>query len=138
MNRSAFGFCALIAIAALPSCVHPHASRGHHPPAPVAVHEPAPPPHAPAHGYRQKHHHQGVDLVFDSRLGVYGVVGMADYFFSGDHFYRLVDAAWQVSVRIDGGWVTARSTALPKGLAAKPAKARARGKSKRAHPAKHR
>ncbi len=138
MHRRLCAFSVLVALAALPGCVHPHHPRGHRSPAPPAVHEPGPPPHAPAHGYRHKHRENGAELAFDSRLGLYAVVGWEDHFFSEGHFYRLVDSIWQVSVRIDGGWVTARSTALPKGLAAKPAKARARGKSKRAHPAKHR
>ncbi len=40
-----------------------------------------PPSHAPAHGYRNKEHKQrykGIDLVFDTGLGVYVVVDMAD------------------------------------------------------------
>ncbi len=60
-----------------------------------------PPPHAPAHGYRHKHYH---DLMFDSGLGVYIVVGRPDYYFWDKRYYRYYDGYWQFSSKIDGRW----------------------------------
>ena len=90
MLRTLGILCALGALALLLGCFHPygharHRLGGH---APVMVHAPGPPSHAPAHGYRHKHAHHGVELVFDSAFGVYGVVGMSDHFFHAGHFYR--------------------------------------------------
>ncbi|MEE9551944.1 MAG: hypothetical protein V3V89_02760, partial [Gammaproteobacteria bacterium] len=48
-----------------------------------------PPPHAPAHGYRHKHH--GHDLEFDSHLGVYVVVGLASVYFLDGLYYKVTD-----------------------------------------------
>ena len=77
-----------------------------------------PPPHAPAHGYRQKQA-DGMELVFDSKLGVYVVVGLPDcYYFDGCYF-RLQDDNWQMSVSIDGAWKPAKVKSIPAGLKAK-------------------
>jgi hypothetical protein len=127
MCRFARALCAAVALVALPSCVHHHHHDGHHFPARVGVTEPGPPPHAPAHGHRHKRHHHGLDLVFDSHLGVYAVVGWNDHYFHEDHFYRLVDGIWQVSVRIDGGWAATKPSRLPPGLARKGGKTKRRG-----------
>ena len=95
-----------------------------------------PPPHAPAHGYRHKHvsHGSSVDLVFDSGLGVYVVVGWPDHYWRDDHYYRWVDGTWMVSVKLDGGWISCGSSRLPPGLVAKHG---VHGKKKWKHPAKH-
>jgi hypothetical protein len=134
MSRSLRALCALLLLAAFPSCVHHNYHRGR--PAPVVLSKPGPPPHAPAHGYRHKHHHHGVELVFDSQLGVYVVVGWEEHFFYKDHFYRLVNGRWELSARLDGGWGKVKSGKLPKGLAKKRAKGK-HGKGKHRHPAKH-
>ena len=97
-----------------------------------------PPPHAPAHGYRHQHRtHAGhVELVFDSGLGLYLVVGSPGYYWHDDHYYRQVHGAWQMSVRLDRGWSSARAKSLPPGLAKKAS--RGKGHKKRGpHPAKH-
>ena len=86
---------------------HGEAHRGH-----------GPPPHAPAHGYRHKHHAHGgdVELVFDSGLGVYVVVGWPDYYWHSDHYYRWNDGGWMISARLDGGWATCSDSNVPGGL----------------------
>ena len=122
------------AIAVLPACVtHHHHGRV---PAAVVAHEPGPPPHAPAHGYRHKHatHDGGIDLVFDSGLGLYVVVGRPGYYFHRDRYYRQVESGWRVSMRIDTGWAVLTLQELPPGLARKAAKSKRRGP----HPAKRR
>ena len=73
-----------------------------------------PPPHAPAHGYRQ--HHQGADLAFDSKLGVYLVVGYSDHFYSDGHFLRFHGDSWQVSSSLRGPWGACSPASLPPGL----------------------
>ena len=87
----------------------------------VVVAEPergGPPPHAPAHGYRRKHQvaSQDVDLVFDSGLGVYVAVGFPGVYFQADHYFRYVDASWQISLRPDSGWTVASKERVPPGL----------------------
>ena len=108
--------------------VHDHARR----PAAVVVKAPGPPPHAPAHGYRHKQHTQNgaVELVFDSKLSLYVVVGWPGYYFHSGSFYRQIDGRWHVSARLHSGWVTAAPKKLPPGLAK-------RGGKKGRHPAKH-
>ncbi|MCX4189573.1 hypothetical protein [Methylophaga sp. OBS3] len=76
-------------------CVHHH------------YHEPeyqrgGPPPHAPAHGYRHKHYNH--DLEFDSRLGVYAVIGRPDYYYWDSRYYRYYDGYWQFAADLDGRW----------------------------------
>ncbi len=145
MRRALLLLCATIAVTAMSGCVRHHHHRARNAPAAVVVSKPGPPPHAPAHGHRHKHHHHGVELVFDAHLGVYVVVGRDDVFFHRDHFYRIVDGGWQVSVRLDDGWAHAHHGKLPKGLSKKAHGAKHHGKghhrAKRRrdghHPAKH-
>ena len=75
-----------------------------------------PPPHAPAHGYRNKHkshHPSGVEIVFDSERGVHVAVGFPDVFFHEGRFYRHLDGHWQVSVKADGGWSVVAGGGVP-------------------------
>lgn len=93
-----------------------------------------PPPHAPAHGYRR--HHHGVELTFDTQLGVYVVMGRSNYFFIDGHYLRIRGDAWEVSTTLRGPWRPCPRTWLPAGLLkGHPAKAKARVR-KRSHPAK--
>ena len=117
MNRPTLALLVALAAFAPLACTHidiPYPLEGR-------VERAGPPPHAPAHGYRQKHHARGgdIELVFDSGLGVYVVVGWPGHYWHDDHYYRDVDGAWQVSVRLDGGWSAAPSRKLPPGLAKK-------------------
>ena len=63
-----------------------------------------PPSHAPAHGYRAKHqgsHGSGeIDLVFDSALGVYLVVGVPDRYYWNGHYLRIEGGQWAASVEL--------------------------------------
>jgi hypothetical protein len=85
--------------------------HGGPPPRRAAVRIPGPPPHAPAHGYRHKHH--GRDLVFDSAVGVYVVVGMPDLWWFDGHYVRWTGARWELGVEIDGPWRVAQVGAVP-------------------------
>jgi hypothetical protein len=107
--------CAL-SLVALGCVVVDGGGRGshHHRPAARA---PGPPPHAPAHGYRHKH--GGRDLVFDSQLGVYAVVGLPDVWFSGGHYVRWYGGRWEIGVEMGGPWRVAQLDAVPYKLRAK-------------------
>jgi len=96
-----------------------------------------PPPHAPAHGYRHKHHRDGVNLVFDSGLGVYVVADWPGYYWHVDRYLRWAAGEWRVSQRIDGVWVVVASDRLPRKLVAKHGKKAHRHKKRHSVPAKH-
>lgn len=74
-----------------------------------------PPPWAPAHGYRTKHP-SGVDLVFDSGLGVYVVVDLPGVYFHGDRFYRQANGGWGIAGGPGGPWVAVAERDIPPGL----------------------
>jgi hypothetical protein len=69
-------------------CVHSH--HHHHQP---RYSKAGPPPWAPAHGYRHKH--QGMDLIFDARLGVYAVTGHPHIYFHDGHYFRPASSHWE-------------------------------------------
>lgn len=77
-----------------------------------------PPAHAKAHGYRNKQV-AGVELVFDSRLGVYVVVGHTDCYYHDGYFYRQRGGLWEMSLKPDSGWASVSIKSLPAGLQAK-------------------
>lgn len=81
-------------------------SRGH-----------GPPPHAPAHGYRRKTRH-GVEIVYDSGLGVYVVVELPGHYYHDDKYYRKHGGRWEISIDIDGPWTVIAEAKLPVGLRA--------------------
>ena len=85
-----------------------------------------PPPHAPAHGYRQKH--QGVELVYDSGRGVYVVVELPNHFYFGGHYYRHGETQWEIGVHVDGPWEVVAEESLPKGLRGKKGKGKPKGR----------
>jgi hypothetical protein len=74
-----------------------------------------PPAHAPAHGYRRKQV-AGMELVFDSSLGLYVVVGLSDHYYSDGYFYRLRGGLWETSQKPDIGWKVVSESSLPVGL----------------------
>ena len=76
-----------------------------------------PPPHAPAHGYRYKH--QGHDVVYDSNLNVYVVVGLQDYYFYNNYYYKYDHDRWYYSKDLDRDWRDYKESKLPPGLAKK-------------------
>jgi len=88
-----------------------------------------PPPHAPAHGYRAKH--QNCDLVYDSGLGVYTVVGHRGCYYRDSRFYRRQGDGWTISSSIKGPWRTITISSVPNGLVAereKPEKSHSKKK----------
>lgn len=119
-------------------CALHHHHRRASAPAPRIVAKNGPPPHAPAHGYRYKHTQHGVDLVFDSGIGLYIVVGHTGVYSDGTRYYRLSGDAWQVSLHPRSDWAGMATKDLPRGL-----RVQAKGKAKvkrrgRPHPpAKH-
>ena len=123
--------------AMLGGCVYHHQ---HRPPDEQAeARKGGPPPWAPAHGYRHKHQ-GGVDLVFDSDLEVYVVVGYPGHYFHRDRYYRHVDGHWRIGLSINGLWSRVRLEAVPTGIRHRHEKPKHRGKRGRGHgpPAKHR
>ncbi len=110
---------------ALGGCIHVHDNdrggyRGHH----GRGH--GPPPHAPAHGYRTKHHDR--DLQYDSGLGVYVVVGLPDIFFHDDHYYRWLPDRWELGAGPTGPWRVVTFDHLPGRLRVHKAKHHGKGK----------
>jgi hypothetical protein len=97
-----------------------------------------PPPHAPAHGYRRKHPHDPVELVYDAEVRVYVVLGREAVYWDGRRYLRCSDGGWRVSAYIDGVWAAVSSDEVPALLvarhAAKPGKPDKRGHGP---PAKH-
>jgi len=91
-------------------CVVLDASRGY-------SYASGPPPHAPAHGYRRNH--QGHDLVFDSDLGVYLVVGLANVWFLDGAYFRISGDHWEMSAGTRGPWRVAAASTVPARLYAK-------------------
>jgi hypothetical protein len=75
-------------------------------------HRNSPPPHAPAHGHRYRHDH-GVDLVFDSGVGAYIVLGFDDLFFFNNNYMRFYDGNWHHADRHDGRWRRANDRHVP-------------------------
>ena len=91
-----------------------------------------PPPHAPAHGHRRKHHDSGggSELVFDSELGVYVVVDIPNHYYWDGYYLRIEDGGWYASTNLKGGWKPHASHSLPPGLRKKRAK---HGNAKKHH-----
>ena len=128
----------LAAALPLPACHHHHGGGGPSGPEVVVRDHGGPPPHAPAHGYRHKHKTPDgtINLIFDSGLGVYVVVGWPDHYWHRDHYLRYVEGSWMTSRQIDGGWVTCGSGSVPSGLVQKHARAEQK-RGRWSHPAKH-
>lgn len=77
-----------------------------------------PPPHAPANGYR--YNYLGNDLVYDSSLGVYVVIGRPDVYYYSGLYYRHNHDRWYYSGNLDNKWRTYQGhRALPPGLTKK-------------------
>jgi hypothetical protein len=78
-----------------------------------------PPPHAPAHGYRCKHRHahEDVELVYDSSIQVYVVVGRPQHYFLDGYYFRVTDGGWYSCKSVSGPWVRCSKDRIPPGLA---------------------
>ncbi len=100
---------------------------------------PGPPAHAPAHGHKKKHHNDGPELVFDSGLGVYIVVGSANTYFYNNSYFRYTNGGWEFSVNIGDSWQSADYGHVPPGLhkkhktGHKGSKGKGKGKGKGRH-----
>jgi hypothetical protein len=101
----------LAAILLLPACASHHRGGydGHR------HYHGGPPPHAPAHGYRAKHRHH--DMVYDSRLGAYVVLGYRDHYYHDGWYFRYFDGFWQISAELgDRRWREVDRYRVPEGL----------------------
>ncbi|MEX2205773.1 MAG: hypothetical protein WEF50_06045 [Myxococcota bacterium] len=124
----------VLSAAALAACVAVDSDRMPVPrPGPAKSQGHGPPPHAPAHGYRAKTP-QGVNVVFDTQIGVYVVVDLPGSYWLDDRYYRKATSGWTVSASFDGPWQPCPTAELPKGLqggaSGKPGKSgKAKGKN---------
>jgi len=128
MPRFTALFAALVMTVTVVGCqevvLAPRASK------PVVVRTSGPPSHAPAHGYHRKHR-SGVELRFDTNLGVYIVEGKTDIYYHDGWFIRIRNGVWQASATIGGEWQVRPASWVPPGLRskhhAKKSKKRGRG-----------
>ena len=83
------------------------------PPPETKYYKEGPPPHAPAHGYRHKHH-RGHELVYDSEINAYIVLNVPETYFGNNFYIRLsTDGRWIVSTALEGGWRVAVGNEVP-------------------------
>jgi hypothetical protein len=74
-----------------------------------------------------------VDLVFDSGLGVYMVVGFPDYYYWNGVYLRVDAGQWVQAPYLDAHWTPFPADHVPGGLRARadePGKGNARGHGK--------
>ncbi len=90
-------------------------------------HKKGPPPHAPAHGYRHKNQ-QGVELQFDSGLGVYIVAEMPGIYFHNGLYMQMSDGQWRTSLNINGPWQPEVNGRVPSKLKKIKGKGKSKGK----------
>jgi hypothetical protein len=66
---------------------------------------------------KKKHPHAAdVELVFDSDLDVYVVVGHPGHYHDGHRFYRKLKGRWWVSTDLHDHWVVISTKKIPPGL----------------------
>lgn len=73
-----------------------------------------PPPYAPAHGYR--HHYHNHDMIYDSGIRAYIIVGMPDYYYDNGFYFRYSNIGWQISGSLNDGWKVTDERRVPKTL----------------------
>jgi hypothetical protein len=73
-----------------------------------------PPPHAPAHGYR--HHYHNHDMIYDSGIRAYLIVGMPDYYYDNGFYFRYSNIGWQFSGSLNDGWKVTDERRVPRTL----------------------
>lgn len=79
-------------------------------------HKIAPPPHAPAHGYRHKHHH-GVELEYHTEIDAYVLVELpGTYFYNGLYARYSPKEHWVVAEYFDGPWRVPVENEIPSKL----------------------
>ncbi len=97
MRKLCLGLIFLFSTVLLSGCVVAHRPPEHE------SYKHGPPPHAPAHGYR--HHQHGVDLVFDSGIGVYVIIGHPGiYFYNGLYLNFGPTGHWRAAKHYKGPW----------------------------------
>ncbi|MCF7809105.1 MAG: hypothetical protein K9N38_11360 [Candidatus Marinimicrobia bacterium] len=74
-----------------------------------------PPSHAPAHGHRKKNRH-GIEMTYDSNLGIYIVVGYTGYYYYDGIYYRKQNNQWESSKDLKKDWKKSSKHGMPKGL----------------------
>ncbi|MCF7825676.1 MAG: hypothetical protein K9N29_03415 [Candidatus Marinimicrobia bacterium] len=74
-----------------------------------------PPSHAPAHGYRKKNRH-GMEMTFDSNLGIYIMMSYPSYYYWDGTYYRINNNQWESSKDVKKHWKKINKQKLPKGL----------------------
>ena len=80
---------------------------------PVVTRAPSAPAHADRHTERGR-----PDMIYDSRLGLYVVLGYPDHFHDGERYYRRLDGRWQRSAQLHEGWAEVRLGEVPQALLA--------------------
>jgi hypothetical protein len=71
------------------------------------------PPASPQHGYRYAYP-GGLSLIYDSGLGMYGVYGYPDYYYTGGYFYRWNSGHWNRSRHWNRNWQRCDSRHYPR------------------------
>jgi hypothetical protein len=72
------------------------------------------PPYAPAHGYL--HHYHNHDIIYDSGIRAYIIVGMPDYYYDNCFYFRYSNIGWQISGSLNDGWKVTDERRVPKKL----------------------
>jgi hypothetical protein len=139
---SGLGLMLALLGASVLGCVQYHHHHYHDGAPPKVAKGHGPPPHAPAHGHRHKHHDQrrgDLELVFDADLDVYVVLGHPEHYHHGGTWLRWRDGRWELATEFGGVWVRASNEDVPPKLRRKMAKRhRGRGHGKgHGWPAKH-
>lgn len=76
-----------------------------------------PPPYAPAHGYRSTYNAH--NMVYDSHLGVYVLLGLPDQYYYDNVYYRYNSKNWYYRHNDKDKWRKYDKRKLPPGLARK-------------------
>ena len=99
------------AIIALTGCVDSAGVRYGDSSSKGSTYKSGPPPHAPAHGYRHKHHKH--EMNYDSGLGAYVVIGKSEVYFDDGLYFRYRNGDWQTSINLDSGWKSTSKNIVP-------------------------
>lgn len=90
-----------------------------------------PPPHAPAHGYRARTS-EGIEIAYDSKLGLYVVVGLSNHYFCEGLYYRFNGGHWEVTAKFHDSWEAVAEYKVPQVLySSKKGKGKGKHKGKR-------
>jgi len=95
-------------------------------------HRNGPPPYAPAHGYRHKNP-DGVELRFNSDLGVYIVVDMPNVYYYNGLYLRLSGDRWQATSDLKHSWHDEQESRVPYQLKEKKGRGHDKKSKKQGH-----